>query len=509
MAQVHLHSFVQDPATAIAPLADALTARQTLTPQQQRIGMLLGTGLAWALLLHPSAAFGVLHTVLTAAFIALIVWRAVLVWAGRKGPVSTLSPQAGGIVGQWGLPRYTVLVALYHESRALPGLIGALAALDYPVSQLEILFLTETDDKETHDALAALTLPAHMRVIVVPPGAPRTKPRALNHGLLLATGHFLVIYDAEDRPDPQQLREAARTFMYLPQDHACLQAPLRAYNQDETWMSGQWALEYLVHFHRLVPGLSRLGLPVPLGGTSNHFRTRHLREVGGWDPWNVTEDADLGIRLARHGLRTGVIAPATLEEAPTRLKVWTAQRSRWFKGHSQTWLVTMRRPRRLWRELGPAGFLAVQLGLLGCVLSGVLHGALALWFLLGLVTPGLSASALDLCVLCAGLGVNLWAALEGARHSRRKILLSVLTQPFYWPLHTPAGIRALYGLFRRPHFWAKTEHGLSRMCRVPLHVSAPSHPPPQPAGDTPRERDARPDPVAVRLERVREPALAG
>jgi cellulose synthase/poly-beta-1,6-N-acetylglucosamine synthase-like glycosyltransferase len=504
MARVHPFSFVQDPATRIAELADAQCARRTLTRAQQRWLRATGTLLAWAALLHPAALFGTLHGLLTGLFLVLIGWRALLVWVGRRGSIPEAPMPDGPFSSRWAMPRYTILVALYRERLALPGLIRALDALDYPKDQLEIMFLVEDQDTETAQALSVLSPPPHMHIVTVPPGIPRTKPRALNHGLLLATGHFLVVYDAEDRPHPLQLREAVTAFMCAPSELACLQAPLRAYNARETWISGQWALEYLVHFQRLVPALARMKLPVPLGGTSNHFRIHALRDSGGWDPWNVTEDADLGIRFARRGLRTGVIESGTLEEAPTRLGAWTAQRSRWFKGHAQTWLVAMRNPVGLLRELGPGGFLVLQLSLLGTVLSGLLHGTLALWFLAGLLVPGLDATALDIVVLCAGLGVNFWAACEGARQSPHRLLALILTQPFYWPLHTPAALRALYGLIRRPHYWVKTEHGVSEIQGEPVR---PAYVPL--SGEPRRERQPRHRSVPSGARSVRVPVRAG
>ncbi len=155
-------------------------------------------------------------------------------------------------------------------------------------------------------ALRKHDLPPHFEVIVVPQGSPQTKPRALNYALQFCRGSLLTIYDAEDIPEPNQLREVARKFSGAGEKLACLQAQLSFYNPNENWLTRQFTAEYATLFGLILPALAAHNLPLPLGGTSNHFRTRNLRQIGGWDPYNVTEDADLGLRLARLGYRTGV-----------------------------------------------------------------------------------------------------------------------------------------------------------------------------------------------------------
>lgn len=274
-----------------------------------------------------------------------------------------------------GWPVYTLLIALKDEAETAPQLAAAIRALDYPADRLDIKLLIETGDASTRHALRAQRWPAGTELLVVPPGLPRTKPRALNYGLARARGTFVVVYDAEDRPDPDQLKAAVRAFAAAGPELACVQAPLVG-DAAGGWIAGQWALEYAVQFGRLLPGQARLGLPIALGGTSNHFRRGALLRAGGWDAWNVTEDADLGLRLARAGLRVGMIRPPTLEAPPDGLLVWVNQRSRWLKGFVQTWLVVMRRPRAAMREMGLAGFAAMQLTLgagawtLGAVAGG-------------------------------------------------------------------------------------------------------------------------------------------
>ena len=232
----------------------------------------------------------------------------------------------------WLLPVYTVLVPLMREANVLPHLVGSLRALDYPAAKLEIFLVLEAADAETQAAVLALELPGNFRTLVVPDRAPHTKPKALNYALQFARGDYVVVYDAEDRPQPDQLRRAWEVFRHAPAELGCLQAQLNIYNPRQSWLTRQFTIEYSALFDAILPALEQLRLPVPLGGTSNHFPRATLISVGAWDPYNVTEDADLGIRLARQGYRTGVLASTTWEEAPATFGVWIKQRTRWLKG---------------------------------------------------------------------------------------------------------------------------------------------------------------------------------
>ena len=262
------------------------------------------------------------------------------------------------------LPPYTVLVPLHREGAMLPHLLARLDALDYPRDRLEVLLLIEATDGETIKALSGLGpagIPSHMYPVIVPKGHPQTKPRALNVGLNAAKGRYVVIYDAEDHPDADQLRKAAAAFAVLPDEVVCLQAKLNFYNARQTWLTRLFATDYILWYALVLPGLSRSSAFIPLGGTSNHFRITPLRRMGGWDPWNVTEDADLGIRIGRSGLRVRMLDSTTWEEAVPRVRPWIRQRSRWIKGYMQTYLVHMRHPIRSLRDLGFAGMMDLQL----------------------------------------------------------------------------------------------------------------------------------------------------
>lgn len=377
------------------------------------------------------------------------------------------------------LPAMTVIVAMYNEAKVLPGLHASLQRLDYPRDRLQIIFALEASDTETIAAARGVARRGGVEVLVLPQCGPRTKPRALNAALQIATGELVAVYDAEDAPHPAQLRHAAEAFAANP----CLgvvQAPLNWYNANENWLTGQFALEYAAQFEALLPLMARLGWPLPLGGTSNVFTREALEECGGWDPFNVTEDADLGFRLARFGWQAGVIKTGTREEAPITARAWTAQRSRWLKGHLISWLVQMRDPRGLIDASGLAGFMGLHLTLLANALSAGLHApGLVLW-IIGLIAV-LTGQAGPVCyaALLTGLAAYLAAMACAATGAQRAGVQAapgtLITMPLYWLLQLPALLRALRELVHRPYLWAKTRHGVSTARRV-----APDDPAPHP-----------------------------
>ena len=421
------------------------------------------------------------HTLTALHYVALAFFAiAILV---RLLAAAQLTPKLSRIAEPARFPTYTILCPLYREANVAPDLIAALSRIDYPLHALDIKILIEGDDVETLAAALAVADAPHIEIVVVPAAAPRTKPKALNIGLACARGEFIVVYDAEDRPHPQQLRAALAAFEDGDEKLACVQAPLAIDNADASWIARQFAAEYAIQFRELLPFLAKLKLPFALGGTSNHFRTEALRQSGGWDAYNVTEDADLGYRLARDGWRCDVIGPPTYEEAPVTFQAWLKQRTRWIKGHMQTWLVLMRNPIRTLREMGVAGFLSMQLMLGGGIAASFAHGPLAFIVLTAMLSPYTLLGPADFALALFGYCVAMFAALTACalsaslNHAR-----AALTMPFYWPLSTIAAFCALFELAFRPHHWAKTTHGVSNRLRNPFapppkrHVSAPMLP---------------------------------
>lgn len=365
------------------------------------------------------------------------------------------------------LPSVSLLIALYREADIAPRLIQRLERLDYPRDRLELLLVIEDDDTATRAALAAANLPPWMRTIVAPAGTIRTKPRALNLALDHARGDIVGVYDAEDAPAHDQLRKVAAAFAAAPPDVACVQAMLDYYNPRKNWLSRCFTLEYALWFRLVLPGIERLGMPLPLGGTSLFFQRETLCALGGWDAHNVTEDADLGIRLARHGYRTRMVNSVTQEEANCRALPWIRQRSRWIKGYLMTWLVHMRAPRTLWQQLGPRGFLGFQIVFLGALSQVLLVPILwSLWTIpLGLGHPiaqvippqGLTTLALlFLLVEVVGFVLNLIAL---RRSGQRLSAFWIPTLHAYFPLGTLAALKAVAETLTIPFYWDKTHHG--------------------------------------------------
>jgi hypothetical protein len=390
------------------------------------------------------------------------------------------------------LPVYTIIVPLHREAAVVPRLVAALRKLAYPPELLDIKLVTEADDADTRFAISRLRLAAPFEEIVAPLKEPRTKPKALQAALPFARGSYVVVYDAEDEPDSDQLRKALAAFRSTP-ELACVQARLAIDNGgDGLVLSRLFAAEYAALFDVLLPAFARLRLPLPLGGSSNHFRIDRLHAAGGWDSYNVTEDADLGIRLARMGHRVGVIDSCTYEEAPARFRPWLRQRTRWFKGWIQTYLVHTRSPRLLLRELGPGGFAAFQLMVGGTVLAALVHpifllvviwdaarGELLGW---GLSSLDAALRSLGVVTLAAGYVGSALVGLVGL--ARRRMLvhaLGLLAIPTYWLLLSVAAWRAVGQFLSQPYKWEKTEHGLAR---TSWRASA------QPAGAAPRAASA-------------------
>jgi cellulose synthase/poly-beta-1,6-N-acetylglucosamine synthase-like glycosyltransferase len=451
-----------------------LSASEVLLPRQ-RTGFLVAAGIVLVLLgLTPVWTLRVLATITTAVYAGSLLFRFQLLSRSRRITSDLRITDAEALAltdGQ--LPLYSILCPAFGEPALVERLLGSLARLDYPTAKLDILLLLEEDDAPTVEAArAALLEPgnAHIKLVLVPAAEPRTKPKALNYGLELAIGDLLTIFDAEDRPEPLQLRKAVIGLDRAGERTACLQAKLGYYNPDQNVITRWFTIEYDMWFSEFLPGLTDLDAPLPLGGTSNHFRTEVLRSLGGWDPFNVTEDADLGLRLHRLGYRTGVLDATTLEEANSDFVNWIRQRSRWYKGYLQTWLVHMRKPRQLRDEIGTGGFVRFNLFVGGtpviALLNPVFWTLVALWFI---GRPHLLEQAfppiiyhLALLSWVGGNFVFLYTFLLVARdHPDRDHMVPVcLFIPAYWVMMSLAAAKALVSLVADPSYWEKTVHGL-------------------------------------------------
>lgn len=404
-------------------------------------------------------------------YLVLTVFRAMLAWQGVAYLRAHVPKESTAFCDARALPVYSVLVPLYDEAECVPALIEAMKQMDYPRSKLDIKLIVEASDAATQASIKRARPPAMFEMVVVPPMKPRTKPKACNYAMRFVRGSYVVIYDAEDRPDPQQLKMAVAGFASVADDVVCLQAKLGYYNRDDNMLTRWFSLEYGLLFGLLLGGLARLGMPLPLGGTSNHFRVDALRKLGEWDAYNVTEDADLGVRLAAQGYKTALLDAWTWEESPNRFGVWLRQRSRWIKGYMQTWSVHMRHPICLYQQIGLKGFVGFQLffamASLGYLLAPILW-VVMLWSmtqtaLQGVVYTGASGAW---CVLGCGVvvqWVTAWMAcvyVPYCRYKRSEMLGAVVSYPLYGLLHALASFRAVWQFIRRPYVWDKTPHGL-------------------------------------------------
>jgi len=424
------------------------------------------------LVFQPVLAIQLFFALTQIIFLISVLFKLVVSMVGAK--VELLQPVSDDEVRalrEDDLPVYTVLVPVYREPEVIGQLIAALKKMDYPQHKLDVLLLLEEDDDATLQAAKAAAPPGNWRFVILPNVPPKTKPKACNYGVFFARGELLTIYDAEDQPEPDQLKKAVVAFRKSPDTVVCLQAALNYFNARQNLITRLFTLEYSYWFDYLLPGLDRLGLPIPLGGTSNHFRVRILKELGAWDPFNVTEDADLGIRACASGYRVGIINSTTFEEANSRYGNWIRQRSRWIKGYLQTALVYNRHPLRMIRRIGFKNWLGFQLFIAGTplifLLNPIVWSVFFLWIATG--TKALDPFFPPLIVYIGlfnllignfiGIYLNMIAVYRRKLYS---LLPAALLNPFYWiGFHSIAAYKALWQLIAKPFYWEKTEHGFT------------------------------------------------
>ena len=437
--------------------------------QKPTLIVLLGVTLVFAVL-FPMQTAVTLIGLCTVGYVLTMSDRVLIFREGLASRPITISEEQARAIADEDLPPYTILVPAYNEPEVVGDLIGAMAALEYPPDKLQVLLLLEADDEVTIAAAEACGQSDIITILLVPPADPRTKPKACNYGLHFATGRIVTIYDAEDLPEPLQLRRVAAAFASLPDDIACVQAKLAYHNGHQNLLTGWFTAEYGIWFGYLLPGMMRSTSPIPLGGTSNHLRREILDEIGAWDPFNVTEDADLGLRIDASGYHTAVIDSATQEEANSDPINWVRQRSRWYKGYLQTWLVHIRQPVKLYRVLGPRSFLRFNLVLAGTPIIAVLNLVFwlitVLWFLgqpavVGAVFPPIIYFP-ALVALILGNAATVYMNLVALREEdRADLLVAALTVPAFWLMMSIAAAKGLYQIVRNPSYWEKTFHGLA------------------------------------------------
>ncbi len=434
----------------------------------------MASGLALFALLglwQPLAAGQLFVAVATLFYILISCYKLLLIYCSvRYDSEIRIPPAEIAALDEASLPVFSILIPLYHESESVGSLVRFLRRLDYPRDKLDIQLLLEEDDTQTREAVAAVELPPEFRCTVVPVSQPRTKPKACNIGLAYARGEFLVIYDAEDQPESDQLKKAVAGFRRCGPEIVCLQSKLNFYNPRQNILTRFFSAEYSAWFDLSLPGLSSLRAVIPLGGTSNHFRTAPLRELLGWDAYNVAEDCDLGIRICRRGWKTRMLDTTTWEEACGDYAFWIRQRTRWFKGYMQAWFVHTRQPARLARELGWLNtfhFLMLVGGMLFCLLANpVFWTFTAFWFvhrfqaLDALFPPPIFLMG-SFCLFLGNFAFVYAGALGCYRRRYFDLVKFALLMPPYWFFMSIAAWRALGQLITNPFKWEKTQHGLA------------------------------------------------
>ncbi len=428
--------------------------------------MVLGLGLT------PVLSLKILVSLVSVLYFADVIFNLAVVLRSMHRPGEiTFDQSALDSIDESTLPIYSVLCPLYKEAHIFPQFLEALGKLDYPKDKLDVLLLLEEDDKETIKILDKMTLPFYIRKIIVPKSLPKTKPKACNYGLSFATGEYLVVYDAEDIPEPMQLKKAYLGFQTLPEDIQCLQAKLNYYNPRANMLTKFFTIEYALWFEIMLTGLQSFNSSLPLGGTSNHFRTASLKKLHGWDPFNVTEDADLGVRLFQKGFRTAVIDSLTLEEATSKVPNWIRQRSRWLKGYMQTYLVHTRNYKEFIQKKGLIHYSIFQLTVGGKILFVLINPLMwiitILYFtsysfagplLETIYTPPISYIAVTSWIFGNFLFLYYYMIACG-RRKEWDLMKYIFLIPFYWAIMSISGVVALYQLILKPHYWEKTTHG--------------------------------------------------
>jgi glycosyltransferase XagB len=452
------------------PDSSALT---TFTDAQLIFFFLLVCGLAIGAVYNFKGVLITLNIILSCFFLVAIIFKLFLALVGSRFELyQAVTKEELKHLKDEDLPVYTILLPVYKEDKLIKKLIWNLQSLDYPREKLDVKLLIEEDDHKTLHAVRTLDFPAVFEVVIVPFHQPKTKPKACNYGLQFARGKYLTIYDAEDIPDTDQLKKVVILFNKLPEQYICVQSALNYFNRNENFLTRMFTLEYSFWFDYMLPGLDTLDIPIPLGGTSNHFKIDALIELGAWDPFNVTEDADLGVRAYAKGYKVALVNSTTYEEANNEPFNWIRQRSRWIKGYMQTYLVHMRNPVRLIKKVGWKGFLGFNFFVGATPITFLIYPIL-LFVFLAYVLFGISSIHLlfpdwvlfiSIFNLMVGnilmIYVNMMAVFKRRFY---ELILFAIANPIYWLLHSAAAYRGLYQLIVKPFYWEKTNHGLSKI----------------------------------------------
>jgi glycosyltransferase XagB len=453
-------------------LENAISAVHTFTIWQRNFIIIITGIFLFSLFFDPFSAGIAAVAILSAAYLFDMFFNFYLVHKSLRGSLEIRSsPEEIQKLNNVELPIYSILCPLYKEAHMLPIFVRSISRIDWPKEKLDVLLLLEENDSESTIKAISMKLPDYFRIIIVPFSLPKTKPKACNYGLSLAKGKYIVIYDAEDIPDPLQLKKAYLGFQKTPESVRCLQAKLNYFNPGQNLLTKLFMIEYSLWFDLILPGLQSINTSIPLGGTSNHFRKSDLLDLKGWDPFNVTEDCDLGMRIFNKGGRTAIIDSVTLEEANSNLKNWLRQRSRWIKGYIQTYLVHMRNPVSFFRKNGIHALIfqfvvgaKIIFVFVNPILWIITFSYFALYIIVGPAIEKLYPPLIfyiGTVSLIFGNFLYIYYYMIGcAKREQWSYIKYVFLIPFYWFLMSMAALIAGYQLFIKPHYWEKTNHGL-------------------------------------------------
>jgi len=455
----------------LANVQPEYSASEVVTPKQLRFLFIVMSISMVFFALWPVETFVTIIMAISVFLVVNFILRMVLTWVGGDPEFdNTVTDEEVAALDDKELPVYTIMLPMYHESATLPAIAQALRSIDYPLSKLDIKLILEQDDDETIDCAKELGLEAIFEILRVPDCLPKTKPKACNYAMQFSRGEFATIYDGEDAPEPDQLKKAFIAFRKGGRKIAVIQARLNYFNGKENWLTRMFTMEYSLWFDFYLPALDALNIPIPLGGTSNHFRMDVLREMDGWDPYNVTEDCDLGVRLVQSGYRVGVLNSTTFEEANNSIPNWIRQRSRWLKGYMQSYLVHMRTPILFHKKLGAVGFWGFQFFIGGTIFSALSMPIMAVFYIMWLLTkthlfdpvfpPMVLYVTLFNLSIANGFLIYLFM-LSGFKRKYFDLIPWAITVPFYWILQSWACYKGLWQLVNNPFYWEKTHHGLT------------------------------------------------
>ena len=463
------------------------SALETFTIRQVSVLGILGVFCLLMLFFYPITTIISVNLLINLFLLFAIGFKFLLTIVGAKSEtLQKISPAELGNFPDEELPFYTIQLPVFKESEVIYKLASNLQNLDYPKHKLDVKLLIESDDEVTFNAVKNLKFPCIFDPVVVPYAQPKTKPKACNYGLHFSKGKYLTIYDAEDIPDSDQLKMVNALFHKLPDHYIVVQCALNYFNKTENFLTRMFTLEYSYWFDYMLPGLDGLGVPIPLGGTSNHFKFEKLMELGGWDGFNVTEDADLGIRAYAKGYKVTVLNSTTYEEANNAFYNWIRQRSRWIKGYMQTYLVHMRNPSKLLREVGWSGFFGFQFFIGGTFFTFLAYPVLLSLFLIyffftlnisSSITGNLSNEVINFFKLIFPdwvIIISIFNFLAGNllmiytnmiavfRRKSYSLILYAIANPIYWLMHSVSAYKGLFQLISKPFYWEKTNHGLTK-----------------------------------------------